>query len=344
MPTGTIKSLRKVEIGVEATPGTAVAATEQLFMIGEFDPDYPVARGETPIGVMVRNAGPTALTHKLVPLTLRSDPNVGATYEQLAWLLALAMKVAATTGAGPYVHTFAPGVSVWTPKTATVRGRWSDGTNNEDLRFEYFTGSKLHFKGDENGALQVELEGFARQMTDEAISGAALPATLTPILLSQAMVYINDSFALADVHAPVAGRLAKQMKSWSLDVDIGQYPEWNMEGSLLFAQAEQREKSWDLSMTTRYESNAANAGVAAERVKAATVPQPFRFVTIAFTGPGNMKLRLVLAGKHEKGEIGPPKAEADGRDTIDWKLMEHYDPTGVKLVKAVLTNDDSAAL
>jgi hypothetical protein len=117
-----------------------------------------------------------------------------------------------------------------------------------------------------------------------------------------------------------------------------------MEGSLLFSEPKQREKSFDLGMVTRYEANAANAGVAAERVKAATVPQPKRFVTFAFTGPGNMKLRLVLAGMHEKGEIPPPKADADGLDTIDWKLMEHYDLTGAELVKAVLTNDDSSAL
>lgn len=344
MPTGTIKSLRKVEIGKETTPGTAVAGSEQLQMMGEIEPDYPVVRNESPLGVMVRNAGPTALAKKLVNAVLRSDPNTGATYEQLAWLLALLFGLPSTSGAGPYVHTWTPGVSVWTPIAATLRGLWSDGTNNNALRCEYFTGSKLTLKGEENGGLQAELAGFARQMVNEAISGAAVPATLTPIRLSEALVYISDTFADADVHAPAAGRLAKQMKSWNVDLNNGQFPEWNMDGSLLFAEPKQGDKSFDLGLTTRYEANASNPGVAAERVKAATVPQPKRFTTIAFTGPGNMKLRLVLAGMHVPGEIGPPRAESDGVDTIDWSMQEHHDSVGGQMVKAVLTNDDSAAL
>jgi len=346
MPIGTIKTLRKVSVGIESVKGTAVAGTEQLFASAEIEPDYELKRSETSLGVMVRNSGPTALAKKAVGVRLRSDPNVGVTYEQLAWWLALTLSTPVTTGAGPYVHTFDPGAAgPWNQRAATIRGRWTDGANHEDLRCEYFTGSKLRLRGDMNGALQAELDGFARQMVDEAISGAALPATLTPIMIGECSVFINDSFTLADVHTPAAGQfVGGTMKSFDLDLDVGQFPDWGVQGSLLFAEAKEREKSFTNRFTTLYESNAANVGVAAERVKAATVPQPMRFVTYSFTGPGNMKLRLIVAGKHEDGEIGPPRADADGLDRVDWSILDHYDPTGTKLVKAVITNDDATAL
>jgi len=348
MPTGSMKTLRKVEVGKETTKGTAGGATELLYAQAEIDPDgYEVARGESSIGTMVKNAGPVALVKKGVSGRLRTDPNVGATYQQLAWWLALALDQPTSVAGPPPVHTFDPGTAApWNPHSATGRFRWTDGVTNEDLRCQYLTGSRLRLRGERSGALQAELEFFAREQVDEAISAAALPAILTPILLGEAKVYINDTFALADIHVPAAGLLANQFKSFDLDIDVGQFPDWTIDGALTFSEAKEREKSFTLGMTLLYEPNSAVAGVAAERVKAAstTQPKPMRFVTIAFTGPGNMKLRLVVAGHHERGEIGPPKADIDGLDSVEVPIVGHHDPTGAVLVKAVITNDDAAAL
>jgi hypothetical protein len=340
MPKGTIYSLRKCELGRESTKGTAVAGSQIILGRAEIQPEFELGRTEdTPIGIMVANVDSTPVIKKAVNARVIMPH---ATYEQIDWMFGLSIDQPVTTGAGPYVHTFDPGIAaIWNPHSATLRGRWTDGVTPEDLRCQYFTGSRLRLSLDESGILQAELEGFARDMVDEALTGAALPATLTKILGAHCKVHFNDTLAAADTDTP-ANPVPLQMKSLNLDVDVGQFPEWNMEQSLLFGEAKERVKNFALGMTLRYDATAASENAAAERVHA--LATDLRFVTLMFTGPGNLKLRVVLAGKHEKGEIGPPTAQSDGLDTVDYNIVGHHDATGAKLIKVVLTNDDTTAM
>ena len=340
-PTGAIKTLRMVQIGKEATKGTAVPAT--AILLAEADVDlsgYEMYRNPQPFGTFAKSAGPTAVLKKDVEVALKAE---GVSYELLAWFLALTLDQPTTTGAGPYVHTFDPGLAaIWDPHSATLEGRHSDGTNHEDLEYEYFTGRTLRLKGERNGTLQAEVDGFARQATDEAITSLSLPATITPITIAEAKYYMNDTWALADVHAPVAGIVSNQITAFDLEVDCGQEPWHGIDGALTFSEAVEKEKDFRLNVTCKYNPDTASEGVAAERVHAAA--GDLRFVTIAFSGPGNMLLDITLAGKHENAEISPPSRDDDGLDMGEYTIVGHYDPTGAKLVKAVLTNDSTLAL
>jgi len=341
MPKGTIYKMRKCELGREATKGTAVAGSQQMAAILELEPDEVISRDdETPLGVLVKNAGPRAIVKKSTNVTLRAPR---AMYEQLDWFLGLCLDRPTTAGASPFTHTFDPGVAlIADPHSATVRGRWTDGVTARDLRVAYFTGQRLRLRGEESGLLQAELVGFGRAMVAEAISAAAIPATLTPMKIAEAKVFFNDTLALADLDAPAAGVVPLQMKSFDLEVNMGHFPEWNMEGSLDFGEAKEGEKDFSLGMQLRHDATAAAENAAAEDAHAQAMD--LRFVTISFTGPGNLKFRIVVAGTHEKARVGPPRAQADGLDLVDYSIVPHHDTTGQKMVKAVITNDDSISM
>lgn len=339
MPSGSILALREVQIGKETTKGTAVPATKQLLASAEVTAQYELFRNQHPIGVLVQNAGPTALLKKDVDVRLTAD---GVTFEQLAWWLALTLAQPVTTGAGPFVHTFDPGVvALWNPHSSTLEGRWTDGTTPEDVEIEYFTGRRLKLRGQQNGQLLAEVDGFGRQITDVALTSLALPGTLTPITTAMMKYYINDTLAAADALAPASGLVSPDVMGFDLDIDVGQFPWHGIAGATFFAEAKERAKGLTLNVQSVYNPDPATEGGAAERAHAQS--EDLRFVTLAWTGPGNLSFYIVVAVKHEMGEfltIG----EQDGLDVVDMRFVDHYDATGAKLVNAVLINEDAAAL
>lgn len=339
MPTGSVKALRRVQIGVEATKGTAVPATHIL--LADCDPDlsgYELYRNTHPVGVLLENVGPTALLKKDVDLKLMAE---AVSYEQLAWFLALSLAQPATAGIDPYVHTFDPGVALWNPHSATVELHYEDGTNSEDVEFEYVTAKTLRLSGSQNGTLTAEIDCFARQVTDAAVTALTIPTVLNPITIAQAKFYINDTFALANVAAPAAGIVSNQIISFSLEVDVGQSPFHGLSGAATFGEAKERQKNARLTVRSLYNPDTATEGAAAERVHAAA--QDLRFPTVSFAGPGDLLFHFAMSGKHENGEF-LVQGEEDGLDVTEMTFVGHYDPTGAKLIAAVLTNNTVTAL
>lgn len=340
MPTGTIRHLRKVQLGKEATKKTAVAATEQLQAEAEITPQYERFRNEHPIGVLVDNAGASARVREDVEVLLRMN---GATYEQLPWLLSLSLDQPVTTGAGPYVHTWDPGVAaIWNPHSATLEGRWTDGVTPEDLEVNGVSGSSLRLSIEQNGALNAELRGFGVEMKDEAITSLSLPGTPAPIIAAHAKVFINDTWAAADAQAPASGVVSNQILSAEFEVDVGQFGWHGVDGALTYQEAKERQKGIRGTVRMLYNPAGGSEGAAAERVHAKA--GDLRFVTLAFTGPGNMQFYVAMTLQHEMDELPPPVGEQDGLDVVEMPFVSYHDATGAKLVKAVIQNDDADPL
>ncbi len=336
---GAVFSLNKVQIGAEATPGTAVAAEETLLAKADVTLDYPLFRNQTPFGVMTENGGTTTpLLMKDVDISLEFD---GLTYEQAGWVLGMIDK-AATSGTGPYTHDYAPGVAaLWAPETYTIEAQWTDGAIAEDIEFEYAMARALSFSVEQGGQLQVTCDMFARQATDAAITSLTLPTTLTPIVVSSGLFYILDTYAGADVTPPVSG-------DWSggvilnaeLNIELGIFPFHGIGGNTYFTEHKERAKSFELTMTVLYDTAATDSALA-ERAKAQI--SALRFVTLHFDGPGTHSFRITVAGKHEMGDfLG--MSEQDGLNVVDMKIIGHYDPTGANLVTAELVNDEADPL
>ena len=335
---GSVFSLRKVQIGEESVPGTAVAAEEILLATAEIELDYPLFRNAAPIGQMAANAGPTKLLKKDVNITLDFD---GLTFEQAGWVLGMIDK-AATAGTGPYTHDYAPGVAaLWAPETYTIEGEWTDGAIAEDVEFEYAMARALTFSIEQGGQLKVSADMFARQATDAAITSLTLPTTLSPIVASQGIFYVRDTYALADVTPPIAGGWdGGVILSAELAIDLGIAPFHGVSGKEYFTEHKETAKNCELTMTVLYDTAASDSALA-ERAKAQS--ESLRFVTLHFDGPSTHSLRLTVAGKHEMGDfLG--MTEQDGLDVVTMKIIGHYDPTGANLVTAELVNSEADPL
>ena len=330
---GTVYSLRKVQIGKESTSGTAVPATELLVAKADVTLDYPLFRNQAPFGVMAANAGPTKLLQKNVDLTIEFD---GLTYEQAGWVLGM-IDEATTSGVGPYTHDYAPGTSaLWAPGSHTIEAQYTDGAIAEDVEFEYAMARRISFSIEQGGQLQCTLDMFARQATDAAITSLALPTDLNPIVASQGIFYILDTYAAADLTPPASGALdGGVILSAELDIDLGMAPFHGVSGSLTFAEHKETAKNFELTMTVLYDTAASDSALA-ERAKAQS--EALRFVTLQFILDSNRSMRLTLAGKHEQGDfLG--MTEQDGLDVVSMKIVGQYDPTGAQLVTAELLNN-----
>jgi len=352
MSVGAIRSLRKVQIGKEATKGTSVAATELLLAEAEVKANYPLYRNEAPFGIMAAHGGPTKLLSKDVDVSLKFD---GVSYEQLTWTLNIGLDVPTDGGAGPYHHVYGAigagsplSVSgLVTPDAATIEGIWTDGVDNTNVEIEYVMARALKLSGDQNGALQLEADCFGRQVTDAVITSLTLPTNLEPIIIADGIFYINTTFALAapviaagSWGAPAAGSWAGKIISFALDVTTGMMPFHGIRGSTLFDRhVEATPKDFRLTVTALMDAAATNSP-AAERTAAQA--GTLRFVTLNFVGSGNKKFRFAGACKHEMGDfltIG----EQDGLDVVEMTFVSHYDPTGAGIMQFAVANDETVA-
>jgi len=331
-------ALQQFALGKETVRGTAVAATERLQATAQIVPEYTLHRSEAPSGVLVQNVGPTPLVKKEVAVTLDGD----ATFEQIGWWLSLALDQPVST---INEHIWDPGVAaLWDAHSMTLEGRHSDGTNFIDVEIEYLMAKTLRLRGEQNGVLQLSAECFGRQITDATITALSVTDPLTQITIPQMKFYLNDTIALANVLEPVAGLVSPDVQSFELEIDVGNRPWHGIAGATTFAQHVETAKNFRLSITCLVNPNAAQEGLAAERVHAAA--QDLRCPTLAFIGPGGagvLDMHIALAGKHEQGEIFDITNQ-DGLDMVTMNFVGQHDATGAKLIAVELNNADADPL
>ncbi len=336
MPQGAIHGLRAVEIGEETAKGTAVAATDFLRCEAEITPLYNVFRAETPEKVLAVHAGPLAELDAGADVRL-TFPQV--TFEQASWLFALGMSAVVTAGAAPYTHTFEPVLSgLAAPKSGTLRLRYSDGTNLEELVLDYFMCRRLTLNFDQQGVLTAEMDCFAQAIGDAGITDVAPEDGVEVINQSQMIAYINTTWALAIAGPPpVGGSVLKQVISGSIEFDFGLEPWWGIGGTAEFQEEKETAKDVTVRLTTLADPNDTWAS---ERTAAQA--QTKRFLTFDWVGAtaGN-RLSIAIAATHERGEL-VTVGEQDGLDVVEMNLSGQYDPTGARLYSATVGNDRAA--
>jgi hypothetical protein len=184
------------QIGVEATPGTAVAATRRLGSINLTPSISAENEPFRPEGLKF----PTVM----VPNKEWATVDVGGvpTYEEVVVPLSGAADVATiaqvldgATPTGAYEWTFVPETAVPdAPKTFTLE-RGQDGVQVEKFSHLLFTGFSLEFS---RGGVTLGGSAFAKaaDATGTALTGGIqTPAELTPIASGHFSVYMADTYA-----------------------------------------------------------------------------------------------------------------------------------------------------
>lgn len=311
-----VVALRKIQIGLEGTAGTAVPATniwrgegtgedtseyvfpaEQVGVIGGTDRQYKD-----------RDGGKVTMTQD-------------ATFEQILYALecGIASVSASADGAGSgQIREYPfPTTSDSTVKTATVE--FGDNIWEEEMEYSYVPSWSLGGSAGGVNALSIDWEG--RRQTPTSFTGSLSIPSVSEIITSKSKLYI-DSVSDTIGTTQKTGTLL----SYALSVNTGLMPYFTQDGNTYFTGIKRGAGEIKLDLT--FESDAIS--VAQKALWRAGTPQQIRliFEGDALTTPGTLytykTLILDFAGKFEKfGPLG----DQDGNNTITGTFVARYNAT-----------------
>ena len=175
-------SLRKVQFGLETTPGQAVAADTELVGEAIYAPTVSRWRPFSLTGtrsLQTVSGGSERRRGSLLRIESQLD------FEQILLFLDTGLGGRVTTGSGPYTHTYLPDLDgAPAVKAATFEYLRSDGSapNPYEREFAFGTTRRLavELAEDQTGRIAAELFGRAEQST--TVTGSLSPLTRTAAL------------------------------------------------------------------------------------------------------------------------------------------------------------------
>ncbi|GEM_PF-1014997 len=225
-----IRALRKIQFGLETTPGTAVAATHVWRGTGTLkDEKVPKAVKEE-VGAN-HSLGLVYYSQAGAVIKLASTP---ASFEQLPYILATGVEDTTTgaadgSGSGKIYQFDSPvGDNAASNDIATLTVRAGDNQRVDVAEYVFCESFKI--KGAKGGPVTIEAALRGRQATDGDFTTGIDADTVEPILFGAGKLYLD-----AD-----GGTIGTTLKSATLlgfefGGDTGWIPLWTADGALYFA-------------------------------------------------------------------------------------------------------------
>lgn len=324
-----IKALRKIQLGVEPTAGTAVPATTIWRGTGGLEDQQEVKFPEEYTGYM-GGLDRSYIAMLKAALTLEAD----ATFEQLPYLLAAGVKNVVTgaadgSGSGKiYAYplaTTAPNVI----KTYTIEG----GDNQQAEQVAYAFVESLKLSGKSGEALTMSADWVGRQVEPVTYTAALTPPAVETILFGRGKLYIDDT----------SGTLGATLKSstlmaMELSIKTGWVPVWTADGSLAYAFIKQTAPEVTLSVTFEHDATSVAEKAAWRAQTARQMRLLFEGSSTATAGTAYSKktLAIDLAGKWQKFE---KLDEIDGNDVVKGTLTARYNTTAALYAAVTVVNE-----
>lgn len=264
-----LRALRKVQLGREATAGTAVDATE-------------IWRGEAQILQDMRTRvypredlgliDPYHRWYDAAYLAQMSMPSTPATFEQFAHVLEAGIDTiaGAQDGTGPYVYgPYVLNAAANVVKSYTLEG----GDNTDAVEMEYSFVSQFTLSGRVDEAVMLETcVWMGRQITDTTFTESLTPIAVEEILFNGGQLFVDDSGGTIGLTEKEGSLLA-----FRLNVNTGWQATKGANGELTFYNLKNPGGSATLELTLEHDTLAA-----AER--AAMRAGSVRLVRLQFAG------------------------------------------------------------
>lgn len=325
-----IRKLRRIQLGREVTPGTAVAATSIWRGIGTLEDRRVTEFTEEDVGNVAgytRTSNPKQEGH----LTMEE---VDATFEQLFHILEAGIKnvgtgVADGAGTGKIYAYPLPSTALNTIKPYTIEG----GDDQEAEEMEYSFVEEFKLTGEGGGPVKVSAEWVGRTITVTTFTGALSVPSVESILFSLGKLFI-------DAIGGTIGTTQKSNTFLKMEVTIrtGWKAVWTGDGGLYFTFNKQIGPEVIANITFEHDGSAT-----AEKVNWRA--QTARQIRIQFEGsnlgtPGTSftkkTLRIDLVGKWEKFE---KLGEENGNDIVAGSFRARYDGTPAKFAELTVVNE-----
>jgi hypothetical protein len=328
-----IRALRKIQLGLETTAGTAVAATALWRGVGVLEDRREVTFVNEDIGY-ISGVDRTYTGKLLAALAMDAVP---ATFEQLPYLLAAGVKdvvTGAADGLGSdkiYSYPF-PTTAKNTIKTYTIEG--GDDQEAEEIEYAFVESFKL--SGRPGGALEMSAAWLGRQVIVSAFTGAIAVPTVADILFAKGKLYV-------DAASGAFGTTLQSNTFLGMDLNVitGWVPVFTADGNLYFTFSKITVPEITLDITFEHDA----AGVARKvdwRAETARLVQiKFEGANVATAGTVYSKKTLIvnLAAKVEKVT---PLGEQDGNDILTATFRARYNATAAKFAEIIVVNELAA--
>jgi hypothetical protein len=309
------------QVGVEVTPGTAVAATRRLQSVSISISPNPETSQFRPKGTKFPTV--SVLNREWSTLSIEGQP----TYNEMAYLWSSVLNTAAPTGpvTGAYTWSFQVGNSTAdTPKTYTVE----EGSSVRAHRVAHAIVDALTIEFSRE-SISLSGGGFAQALQDGvALSGGTTTTSLVPMLPGQVCVYKDTT------SAGLGTTLLLRVLSGSVNVSGRWGPLWTVNCTLnSFATYVELEPTVELKIMV--EADAQGMAMLDDLRTGAG-----RFYQVAITGgiiggaiPYSQKVNL-FGIPSEIGEY----ADEQGVYAIEFTIKSHYDATWTKALEVLLVN------
>lgn len=339
-----IKSATKIQVGKEATRGTAVAASRRLVTpaatyrrqeaFEHFEEDMD--------GLLTRASRPPINTRNGTELEIGGFP---LDFEQILLPLLSGVKGGVTPtspGTGDArLWTFKPSASADpAPDTFTVEFEESDFTNNAEMEAAYAFTSELEITGADEGTPEVRFVMTARKTADATKTGGLSLPALNPAANALWSVYVDDTWAtLGDT------RISGQVYGFTWKLSEFLRPGYYLDNraDLDFSKYEFGRRRVELSLDVVHDPASSALVQTEEAHKAAGTP---RFVRVEITGPafaspdGNLNrfVRLDGAFTHMDGSMEERGGDREGLMSTQLSLQGIYDSTAAADFQVAVQN------
>lgn len=328
-----IRALRYIQMGVETTSGTAVAATSRWRGKGTIEDRLEQKFVEEDIAYV------SGVDRAYIPKQLAaiSFDETEATFEQVPYIGSSGVKALDTgvqDGTGTdyiYAYTF-PTTAVNTVKTRTIEG--GDDQQEEEMEYSFVEAFKLTGKAEE--ALMMQADWLGRQVAPSTKTAALALPTVEDILFQKGKLYIDA----------VSGTLGGTQKSntflgMELSVKTGWIPVFTGDGNLYFSFAKSTMPEIMLDITFEHDASSVSEKASWRAGTSRQIRIKFEGNTVATPGTTYSKKTLLidLAGKWEKFD---KLDEQNGNDIVKGSFRARYNATAALFANMTVVNELSA--
>jgi hypothetical protein len=324
--------LSKVQIGREATLGTAVDATDILRVEGAFlDDQREIMFIPENVGVLV-DVDRTAVPALAAAISI---PDNVATFEQILHILEMGIRTVSPSqdGAGSdYIYTYnLPTTAQLTPKSYTIEG----GDDQQAMVMEGVYCESFSIKGKVKEPIMFSANLIGRQTTNDTFTAALEIPTVEEMLFQKSKIYIGD---VANGFGLVGDLFSDTLLGFTLNVNTGYVGRFTADGNLYYSYLKQVKPEVTLELIM--EHNAASVLEITDgrnqTTRAVRILTEGNAVTTPGTTYSKKTMILDLAGRYA---AIPPIDNDDGSSILNFTLNGRYNSDLESMGKIIVVNE-----
>lgn len=326
-----VKALRKLQLGLEGTKGTALAATTIWRGMGMLEDTREVIMVDEDVGYL--SGVNRSYTPKLeARLSMAATP---ATFEQLPYIFdaGIHTDAAAADGTGSgYVYAYVfPTTAADTISTYTIEG--GDDFEAEEMEYSFVEGFAL--EGAAGASWMMSADWVGRQCSTSTFTGALTIPTVEEVIFGKSKLYIDADTATIGTTQQTTTFLAA-----SLNVTTGWKPVYTGDGNKYFTFDKNVGPQITLDVTFEHDAFAQlqKDGWRSES------PQQVRIIVegTALTTAATYTYKTLIIDLAGKWETFDKIDELNGNDVVRGRLVGGYSSAGALFCEIIVVNELAA--